>query len=40
LIGLGECGFKNSGGEHEGAFEPHEIPEEMRKIIEYFWPKF
>jgi hypothetical protein len=27
----------NAGGEHEGACEPHEIPEEMRKIIEYFF---
>jgi hypothetical protein len=33
------CGdvVSNAGGEHDGPFEPHEIPEEMRKIIEYFF---
>jgi hypothetical protein len=40
LIVLGKCGVKNSGGEHEGACVPHEIPEEMKKIIEYFLSKF
>jgi hypothetical protein len=40
LTGLGKCGVKNVGGEHEGACEPHEIPKEMKKIIEYFFSKF
>jgi hypothetical protein len=40
LTGLGKCGVKNAGGEDEGACESHEIPKEMKKIIEYFLSKF
>jgi hypothetical protein len=39
MVGWLVCGdvVSNAGGEHDGPFEPHEIPEEMRKIIEYFF---
>jgi hypothetical protein len=39
LVDLFFCGdvVSNAGGEHDGPFEPHEIPEEMKKIIEYFF---